>query len=210
MDNKAYNRQLKGLRMVARKKAKGKRGRSPNMTYRNRGRLAKFKSKFEAKIHEDLKSRGLDSNYESLKITYTQTRTYTPDFPLERKGKQIIIEAKGIFEPEDRRKHLDVQKQYPDYDIRFVFYKDYAIYKGSKTKYSQWCEKNNFKYAIGEVPVSWIEELGIKKEDQLEYKQEKQAKQKEGSIDGKNIKIPVKKRRSNRPGNSKRVIRSSK
>lgn len=187
MENEAYNQQLNRLRMAARK---GKRSRL-NMTYRNRGRLAKFKSKFEATIHEDLKSKGLDSNYESLKIEYTQIRTYRPDFPLERDGKQIIIEAKGIFEPEDRRKHLDIQKQHPDYDIRFVFYKDYAIYKGSKTKYSQWCEKNNFKYAMGSVPDEWLIELGIKVEGE------------KVEIDGKDTEVPVKKGRPRKRRSSK-------
>ena len=32
------------------------------------------------------------------------------------------------------------------------------IYKGSKTTYSQWCEKHGFKWAGKEIPQSWIDE----------------------------------------------------
>ena len=42
----------------------------------------------------------------------------------------------------DRRKHLAIQKQHPELDIRFVFSNAQAkLYKGSKTRYSGWCEK---------------------------------------------------------------------
>ena len=43
---------------------------------------------------------------------------YIPDFVLDN---GIIIETKGLFTSEDRRKHIEVQKQHPELDIRFVF-----------------------------------------------------------------------------------------
>ena len=45
-------------------------------------------------------------------------RVYKPDFILNN---GIIVEAKGWFKPTDRVKHLLVQEQYPDLDIRFYF-----------------------------------------------------------------------------------------
>ena len=85
-------------------------------------------------------------------------RTYTPDFQLDN---GIICEAKGLFDNEDRRKHLAIQKQHPELDIRFVFSNAQAkLYKGSKTRYSGWCEKNNFKWAHRVIPMDWLTEKG--------------------------------------------------
>lgn len=71
----------------------------------------------------------------------------------------IIIEAKGLFEIEDRQKHLLVKQQYPNLDIRFVFQNsNNKIYKGSKTTYADWCKKNGFKFANKLIPASWFTE----------------------------------------------------
>ena len=45
-------------------------------------------------------------------------RTYTPDFVLPN---GIILETKGQFISDDRRKHKLIKQQHPDLDIRFVF-----------------------------------------------------------------------------------------
>ena len=45
-------------------------------------------------------------------------RLYKPDFVLNN---GIIIEAKGWFKARDRVKHLLIQEQYPELDIRFCF-----------------------------------------------------------------------------------------
>ena len=85
-------------------------------------------------------------------------RKYTPDFLLDN---GIIIEAKGLFDSDDRRKHLKVQAQHPELDIRFVFSNSSAkLYKGSTTTYSQWCNKNNFMWSHRIIPQSWLEEQG--------------------------------------------------
>ena len=98
--------------------------------------------------------------YEQLKIEWEDLRyrTYTPDFQLDN---GIFIETKGIFDSEDRNKHLQIRKQHPELDIRFVFsnFKG-KLYKGSKTTYSDWCEKNNFLYANRLIPTDWLTELG--------------------------------------------------
>ena len=81
---------------------------------------------------------------------------YTPDFKLPNK---IIIESKGRFVSEDRKKHLLVKQQRPDLDIRFVFSNSKAkISKGSKTSYADWCIKHGFLYADKLIPEEWINE----------------------------------------------------
>lgn len=92
-------------------------------------------------------------------INYEKPATqhkYTPDFVLPN---GIIIEAKGIFEREDRQKHLLIKMQYPDLDIRFVFQNPkMTLYKGSKTTYADWAEKNGFKYSTRQIPDAWFRE----------------------------------------------------
>ena len=98
--------------------------------------------------------------YEQLKIEWEDLhyRTYTPDFQLDN---GILIETKGIFDSEDRNKHIEVRKQHPELDIRFVFSNAKGkLYKGSKTTYGSWCEKNNFLYSNRLIPSSWLTEKG--------------------------------------------------
>lgn len=97
--------------------------------------------------------------YEDSYLTYTipeSKHTYTPDFRL---ANGIIIEAKGLFEADDRRKHLLIKQQYPHLDIRFVFQNPKnKTYKGSKTSYADWCEKYGFQYATKLIPSTWFKE----------------------------------------------------
>lgn len=46
------------------------------------------------------------------------TSKYTPDFILPN---GIVVETKGYFDADDRKKHLLVRTSRPDLDIRFVF-----------------------------------------------------------------------------------------
>lgn len=83
----------------------------------------------------------------------------------------IIIEAKGLFETKDRQKHLLIKKQYPHLDIRFVFQNPKnTLYKGSKTTYADWCDKNGFKWATKLIPATWFKErkkslVGLQKKE---------------------------------------------
>ena len=118
-----------------------------------------YRSGLEEKISEQLKSLSVPVKYEELKISYqvNETRTYTPDFELPN---GIIIESKGRFVAADRKKHLLIQKQYPFFDIRFVFSNSKAkINKGSKTSYADWCNKFGFIYADKLIPKEWIDEV---------------------------------------------------
>ena len=71
----------------------------------------------EKQVAAYLKEKQKKVEYEALRIKWRDLRyrTYTPDFELDN---GIIIETKGIFDSEDRRKHLEIQKQHPELDIR--------------------------------------------------------------------------------------------
>jgi len=116
-----------------------------------------FRSGLEVKIAEQLKSAGVEVEYETTKIKYVvpeSLHTYTVDFVLPN---GVMVETKGRFLLSDRKKHLLIQKQHPDLDIRFVFSNSKTkISKGSKTSYADWCLKNNFKFADKEVPAEWL------------------------------------------------------
>lgn len=127
-----------------------------------RSALAKgFRSGLEEDVAKQIKSKKLKVVYEDKGsvIEYVQPETkhkYTPDFVLPN---GIIIETKGRFTLEDRKKHLLIKEQHPELDIRFVFTNPNGkIRKGSKTSYADWCNKNGFKYAKATIPDEWFKE----------------------------------------------------
>lgn len=117
------------------------------------------KSGLETKINEQLKIQGIDGEYEKHEISYTipaSNHTYKPDFKLPN---GIYIESKGWFLAEDRKKHLLIKEQHPEIDLRFILQSPNGkIYKGSKTTYAQWCDKNGFVWANKEIPKEWLNE----------------------------------------------------
>ena len=119
----------------------------------------KKRTHFEDTISTQIQELKKQEKYEMYYITYETPATqhkYTPDFVLSN---GIIIEAKGIFEREDRQKHLLIKMQYPDLDIRFVFQNPkLKLYKGSKTTYADWAKKNGFKYSTRQIPDAWFRE----------------------------------------------------
>ncbi len=122
------------------------------------GIAAGYRSGLEESTALDLKDRGIEFTYEETKIKWTdmKIRSYTPDFVLEN---GIIIETKGRFVSTDRRKHKEIQKQFPEHDIRFVFNNSRAkLYKGAKSTYGDWCNKNGFLYSDKIIPEEWTEE----------------------------------------------------
>lgn len=123
-----------------------------------------FRSGLEADTAADLKSKGIEVRYEERKFTYIKPQknaTYTPDYILPN---GIVIETKGRFVVADRLKHLLLQAQHPDLDIRFVFSRSSTrISKTSKTTYAAWCEKNNFLFADKRIPQAWLDEPVCKK-----------------------------------------------
>ena len=125
-----------------------------------------YRSGLEEEAAAFLKTRQKTVEYEKLKIEWEDLkyRTYTPDFELDN---GIIIETKGIFSAADRRKHLEIQKQHPILDIRFVFSNAHArLYKGAKSRYSDWCEQKGFLWAHRVIPEEWLEEKGTRMKEQ--------------------------------------------
>ena len=129
-----------------------------NKRFRASALKAGYRSGFEDDVAKELRSKGVKFTYEKEKIKWVdlKVRTYTPDFVLDN---GIIIETKGRFVSNDRRKHKEIQKQFPDLDIRFVFQNSRVkLYKGAKSSYGDWCDKYGFKYANKSIPDTWLEE----------------------------------------------------
>ena len=126
-----------------------------------RGLRAGYRSGLEDKLAKQITEAGQVVRFETIKVRYTvpqKDHTYTPDFPLDN---GIIIEGKGIFEAQDRAKHLLIKAQYPELDIRFVFSRASApITKGSKTTLADWCKKYGYKFAEKVIPPEWFREAG--------------------------------------------------
>jgi hypothetical protein len=128
--------------------------------YARRHVVGQYRSGLEKEVTAFLSKCQEKVRYEELVIEWEDRRyrTYTPDFMLDN---GIIVETKGLFDSEDRRKHLEVRKQHPSLDIRFVFSNAKAkLYKGSKTTYADWCEKNGFLWSHRVIPEEWLKEEG--------------------------------------------------
>ena len=118
-----------------------------------------FRSGLEERVAEQLDQLGVEYTYEKVKLKYIRPASehvYTPDFVLSN---GIIVETKGRFLPEDRKKQLLIKAQHPNRDIRFVFSSSKSkITKGSKTSYADWCIKNGFLFADKLIPNDWFNE----------------------------------------------------
>jgi hypothetical protein len=114
-----------------------------------------FRSKFEQGLAAEIRLL-TDYDYEERVIAFdrpSSSHKYTPDFVLPS---GVIIEAKGIFDAEDRSKHLLVKQQHPSLDLRFVFQNAKArLSKTSKTTYADWCDKHGFQWAHRHIPQEW-------------------------------------------------------
>ncbi len=105
-----------------------------------------------------LQKQKIEFEYETINIAYEwrEDKVYIPDFILPN---GIILEVKGRFMIEDRKKHLFIRSQFPEHDIRFVFDNpNRKLYKGGKMTYGEWCDKYNFLFCKqGEgIPKEWF------------------------------------------------------
>ena len=119
-----------------------------------------YRSGLEIKVKDYLKDKNVMFKYEAIKIEWEDLmyRTYTPDFILQN---GIIVEVKGRFTSDDRRKHVAIKQQHPNLDIRFVFENSRRkLSKGAKSTYATWCERNKFLYADRVIPEEWLKEKG--------------------------------------------------
>ena len=126
-----------------------------------------FRSGLEVKVAKQLESLGVEYDYEPYKIEFlrpAQTSKYTPDFLIEVNG--LLVEAKGRFTSQERKKFKLIKESNPDLDLRFVFSNPKAkIGKKSNTTYGMWCERMGFPYAKELIPIEWLKENGKKKKD---------------------------------------------
>ena len=121
-----------------------------------------YRSGLEDKLSKQIKTAGLEVHYETDKIKYQvppRQAKYTPDFRLPKDGGFFYVEAKGIWDVKDRQKHLLIQEQYPEIDIRFVFSNsNNKLYKGSKSTYASFCDKHRLQWAHKTIPDEWLTE----------------------------------------------------
>lgn len=133
--------------------------RKRKVSARQRAIINGYRSGLEETIGAQLKQAGTPYLYEGVRLPFIQPakrRTYTPDFLLPN---GIIIETKGQFTSGDRQKHLYIQEQLPDLDLRFVFSRSKSrISKQSKTTYAVWCDSKGFQYADLKIPQAWLRE----------------------------------------------------
>lgn len=116
---------------------------------------SKFRSKFEAVVAASLTKRGMEYSYESKELPYQLQNIYTPDFFL---ANGVVVEVKGLFSPEDRRKMVAVKSQHPKVDLRICFMdarKKLSKAPGSIT-YGQWATRHGFVWSSGRIPTEWL------------------------------------------------------
>jgi len=116
-----------------------------------------YRSGFENTLGSQLKESKTKFTYETTVIPYTKPETehtYTVDFTLPN---GILIEAKGRWVTEDRKKHMLIRAQHPELDIRFVFMNSNGkIRKGSKTTYADFCDKHGILWSNKVIPSQWL------------------------------------------------------
>lgn len=122
-----------------------------------------FRSGGELRFARDLKARGLAYRYEdpAEKIPYVIAHIYNPDFSIDRPdGTRLVVEYKGYFDQEDRRKHKAIKEANPDLDIRFVFDNPrnltQPLRKGAKSTVRDWLDKLGIQWAVGTLPQEWL------------------------------------------------------
>ena len=135
------------------------------MAWRSKSKVRKnaikhgYRSGFEHKVADQLSENKIKFEYETTVIDYIKPQTnhtYTIDFTLPN---GILIETKGRWVLEDRKKHLLIKDQHPELDIRIVFQSAKTkIRKGSKTTYGMFCDKHGIMWAEKQIPESWLRE----------------------------------------------------
>jgi hypothetical protein len=114
----------------------------------------RHRSGFEDRVYAALRDAGQTADYETVKLPYTQQRTYTPDFVLPN---GVMTELIGHFTPEKRTKLMLVRLENPGADIRLVFQRaaNFLTAK-SKVTYARWADKHRFLWCEGTIPLDWF------------------------------------------------------
>jgi predicted nuclease of restriction endonuclease-like RecB superfamily len=105
----------------------------------------KYRSKFEGSVAALLPK---TVKYEAETYDYVLELRYTPDWRVSHKGKSFLLEAKGKFDYEQRRKILAVLRYNAGLDLRIIFMRNNRISKKSKTTYTDWCFAHGIKCSV--------------------------------------------------------------
>lgn len=118
--------------------------------------MPKYRSSLEESIAAELDGNKIKYTYESIRLPYTLSRTYKPDFILDN---GICVESKGWHRGfgDALRKLRVVKEQHPEIDLRIVWSK-LNMKATSCLNAEEWSIKYGFKYAEKLIPQSWIEE----------------------------------------------------
>lgn len=123
-----------------------------------------YRSWFEVDIAIDALERDIVFEYEKEHLIWIEpekVRKYCPDYFVKTKtGKLIIIEGKGRWTADDRKKICYVTEQNPKLDVRMLFERDNTLSKAPNSKtYTEWCAKKGIKCAVGrKIPEEWMDE----------------------------------------------------
>ena len=173
----------------------------------------RYRSGSEKKTGDLLDSLNVSYSFEPhyIKYTWVEYKKYLPDFLLPN---GILLEVKGRFKLEDRKKHLFIRKEFPELDIRFVFDNpNNKLNKGAKSTYADWCIKNDFLFCRNsdhDVIKKWSDEQRSTRRrrrrdvsDKRRTTNRKQTdKSREGSVSKRNSTSTS---RRNKTGNTKRA-----
>ena len=122
-------------------------------------KVGAYRSGLEQKVSDQLEAKNVKFMYEEWSIPYVvpaSNHKYTPDYILPN---GIIVETKGLWESDDRKKMLLIKDAYPELDIRMVFSSSRTkLYKGSPTSYAEFCEKHGIAFADKLIPMEWLKE----------------------------------------------------
>lgn len=118
-----------------------------------------YRSGYEEKVTDLLRSEGIAHEYETIKLNYTipaSKHSYTPDIILSN---GVIVETKGYLDSENFLKMTLVIQQNPHLDIRICFQQpNNKIRKGSKTTYGMKCDKLGIKWGTVNDILAWSKE----------------------------------------------------
>ena len=120
-----------------------------------------MKGGFEPQIEKMLKSVSAEFNieykYEPDKFIVHIPTTYVPDFRVDTESGPLYIECKGYFRPESMAKVKAFVQSNPEVKFHMVFDKNNPVYKGSKYKYGDWCDKLGISWSIRSLPKELFE-----------------------------------------------------
>ena len=120
---------------------------------------------YDSWFEYDLNQKFRRCEYHVGKLTYTQVKTYEPDFVYYSTHSTIYIEAKGRFRDRaEARKYVDINSSLGEKEeLVFVFQNPRTAMPGARrradgTRYTmqEWAEKQGFAWYTPETcPVGW-------------------------------------------------------